>query len=106
MSVGDAAGGGCTTVRMFGALHTLCRERGTETTLCVDVPPEGISARSLAESMDLPVEMIEGVFCNGHVYGLSRLVRPGDRVGFVPYGTPGPHRFFLGLYQAGKDDGA
>jgi hypothetical protein len=91
---------------MFGALHTLCRQQGRDTTVCLEVPPEGISARALAESMDLPVDMIEGVFCNGHVYGLSRMVHPGDRVGFVPYGTPGPHRFMLGLYQAGKDDGA
>lgn len=94
------------TVRMFGSLHTLCREQGRETTECVAVPPEGITARALAVQMDLPLEKIEGVFANGHVYGLSRIIMPGDRVGFVPHGTPGPHRFMLGLYQAGKDDGA
>jgi len=94
------------TVRMFGSLHTLCRETGRETTECVPVPPEGITARELALRMELPLEMIEGVFANGHVYGLSRVIMPGDRVGFVPHGTPGPHRFMLGLYQAGKDDGA
>ena len=31
-------------------------------------------------------------------------VSPGDRVAFVPYGTPGPHRVFLGLYTAGKEE--
>ena len=50
MSVEKAEGEVCVTVRMFGSLHTLCRERGTDTTLCVDVPPEGVSARSLASS--------------------------------------------------------
>jgi hypothetical protein len=88
-------------VRMFGRLHTLRRERGLPTTATVEVPVEGIAADELAVRLDLPVEQIEGVFCNGTVYGLDRVVMPGDRVGFVPHGTPGPHRFYLGLYQAG-----
>jgi hypothetical protein len=33
-------------------------------------------------------------------------ISPGDRVAFVPYGTPGPHRVFLGLYAAGKESDA
>lgn len=92
------------TVRMFGSLHTHRKTRGLDTTVTVDVPMEGISSRSLAQRLELPLDQIEGVFCNGHVYGLSRIVLPGDRVGFVPHGTPGPHRFMLGLYQAGKED--
>lgn len=96
--------GGNVTVRMFGSLHTLRRERGLPTVVTVDVPPEGVVARELAERLDLPVETIEGVFCNGHVFGLSRVLVRGDRVGFVPHGTPGPHRFMLGLYRAGKED--
>jgi hypothetical protein len=47
--------------------------------------------------------MIEGVFCNRVVHGIDHVIKPGDRVAFVPKGTPGPHRFFLGLYAAGKD---
>jgi len=92
------------TVRMFGSLHALCREQGRATTLDAGVPAEGMTARALAEQLELPLDMIEGVFCNGHVYGLGHVIRPGDRVGFVPHGTPGPHRFFLGLYAAGKED--
>jgi hypothetical protein len=94
------------TVRVFGSLHTHRKSSGLDTTVTVDVPAEGISGRALAESLDLPLDQIEGVFCNGHVYGLSRVIMPGDRVGFVPHGTPGPHRFMLGLYQAGKEDDA
>ena len=97
---------GCVTVRMFGSLHTHRRARGLDTTVTVIVPPEGLSSRELARGLELPLDQIEGVFCNGHVYGLSRVVRPGDRIGFVPHGTPGPHRFMLGLYQAGKEDDA
>lgn len=95
----------CVTVRLFGSLHTHRRARGLDTTVTVIVPPDGVSSRELAQRLELPLEQIEGVFCNGHVYGLSRVVRPGDRVGFVPHGTPGPHRFMLGLYSAGQDDG-
>jgi len=91
------------TVRLFGCLHTLCKERGLPTTSDVAVGPEGVTATGLAEQMELPLEMIEGVFCNRTVYPMRHVIRPGDRVAFVPKGTPGPHRFFLGLYAAGKD---
>jgi hypothetical protein len=70
----------------------------------VAVPPEGVTGADLASMLDLPHSMIEGVFCNRVVRPMSHLIRPGDRVAFVPEGTPGPHRFFLGLYAAGKDD--
>lgn len=93
---------GDVNVRMFGVLDALCRERGVGSRMTVTVPAEGLSARSLAEQLDLPLEQIEGVFCNHTVYGLDRIIRPGDEVAFVPYGTPGPHRYFLGLYKAGK----
>jgi len=92
------------TVRFFGSLHTLRSGAGLETTTVVDVPDEGILARDLARSLELPIDAIEGVFCNGDVFGLGRLLRPGDRVAFVPYGTPGPHRYYLGLYKAGLED--
>ena len=94
---------GSVTVRLFGGLHTLYRERGLPTTVTAPVPADGISARDLAVSLGLPLDMIEGVFCNRVVYGIDHVIRPGDRVAFVPEGTPGPHRFFLGLYAAGKD---
>jgi molybdopterin converting factor small subunit len=91
------------TVRLFGSLHTFARERGWQTTLDAPVPTDGLTARDLARSLDLPLEKIEGVFCNRSVHPLDWVVRPGDRVAFVPKGTPGPHRVFLGLYAAGKE---
>jgi hypothetical protein len=92
------------TVRMFGSLHALYRERGLPTTVETDVPAEGTAATDLAASLDLPLELIEGVFCNRVVRPLDWVIHPGDRVAFVPKGTPGPHRFFLGLYAAGKHE--
>lgn len=92
------------TVRMFGCLHTLRKARGLPTTADVPIAAEGLTAADLAVQMDLPLDLIEGVFCNRTVYPLSHRVRPGDRVAFVPKGTPGPHRFFLGLYAAGQEE--
>ena len=91
------------TVRLFGALHSLRRERGLPTVVDIEVPEEGISGAALAERLDLPIELIEGVFCNRTVRPVGWVIRPGDRVAFVPKGTPGPHRFFLGLYAAGRE---
>jgi molybdopterin converting factor small subunit len=92
------------TVRIFGSLRPPREERGLPVTLETDVPAQGISARELAVGIDLVPEEIEGVFVNHRVYGLGHPIMPGDRVAFVPYDTPGPHRVFLGLYSAGKED--
>ena len=91
-------------VRIFGSLRPLRTERGLPCTLTVEVPPGGIAARDLAVSLELPPEKIEGVFVNHVVHGIGVHVSPGDRVAFVPYGTPGPHRVFLGLYAAGEEE--
>lgn len=90
------------TVRMFGTLRLAREAEGEPTTLSVEVPAEGVSAHELAERLGLDPNAIEGAFVNHVLYSLSCEVVPGDRVGFVPYGTPGPHRFYLGLYEAGK----
>ena len=90
------------TVRMFGLLHSLRVEAGLPTTVTMSVPDPGETAEVLATRLELPLDQIEGVFCNHTVYGLDRVIMPGDRVAFVPYGTPGPHRVMLGLYKAGK----
>jgi hypothetical protein len=89
-------------IRMFGLLHSLRQERELPSVVELEVPPEGVPARQIAFDLDLPVDEIEGVFINHVVQSLDGLIRPGDRVAFVPPGTPGPHRFMLGLYRAGK----
>ena len=90
-------------VRMFGLLHAHREERGLPSVVNVPISEEGTPARSIAASLDLPVELIEGAFVNGTVYGIDHEVRRGDRLAFVPQGTPGPHRVFLGLYRAGQE---
>lgn len=95
---------GKVTVRMFGRLYTLRRERGLPDVAEVAVPPEGRTAEDIAHELGLPDEEIEAVFCNHRTYALDYVVRPGDAVAFVPRGTPGPHRFTLGIYSAGRGE--
>lgn len=95
-------GHGSVQVRLFGALHSWASERGAPTALEVEVPEEGLVARELARRASLPLELIEGVFVDGRVHGADHVIFPGQRVAFVPKGTPGPHRVFLGLWDAGK----
>ena len=98
----DATSQGTASVRIFGALRTYRAEAGLPFALDVPLPAEGMSARSLACELGLPCEEIEGVFVNHTVYDIDHGVSPGDEIAFVPYGTPGPHRVYLGLYKAGK----
>jgi hypothetical protein len=80
---------------MLAFLHTHQRELGRATSLTLEVPAAGVRALDIATSLELPVEIIEGLFLNGTLLGLGALVRPGDRVAFVPYGTPASHPAFF-----------
>ncbi len=88
-------------IRMFGLLHTLRKKQELPVTVEMQLPPEGKTARAIARQLQLPPDKIEAVFCNHLTYPLDHVIRPGDRIAFVPYGTPGPHRYFLGIQQAG-----
>jgi hypothetical protein len=57
-----------------------------------------VTALDLAGSIGLPLELIEGVFHNFTSAGLDALVLPGDRVAFVPPGTPASHPAFFGRF--------
>jgi hypothetical protein len=61
-------------------------------------------ACDLARELDLPLEKIEAVFVNHIVHGLDHRIQAGDRVAFVPTGIPGPHRFLLGIFDAGRQN--
>jgi len=91
-----------TTVRMFGALHTIRVNRGLAAIAEVSIPSGGCAASALARELDLPLDKIEAVFVNHKVYGLEHRIQTGDRVAFVPTGIPGPARTLLGIRGAGK----
>lgn len=84
------------SVKMLGTLHGACRNRGLPTHATVDVPTEGVRALDLARSLGAPTDLVESLFLNGGLVGPGAIVRPGDRVAFVPYGTPATHPAFFG----------
>lgn len=95
---------GTVTVRFFGALHEIRRQRGLPSADVVSIDEAGATGADIAASLDLPLDLIEGMFCNHTVQPLGHVAMPGDEIAFVPVGTPGPHRFFLGLYDAGREE--
>lgn len=84
-------------VRFFGSLEEKMRQKYGPGPIEVEVPETGTPARALAEQVGLPPEGIEAVFINGRVSEMSDSARPGDRIAFVPPGTPGPYRVLLGM---------
>lgn len=84
-------------VRAFAGLKQIFAERGWPFPYRYPLDEE-ITARELAQRLELPLERIEAVFINGSSEDLdSAMVRAGDRVGYVPYGTPGVARLLLGI---------
>jgi len=88
----------CVTVRTIAFLDTFQKERGLPSTQSVQVPDAGTRALELAVSLGLPLDRIEGVFHNHAVSGLDAIVMPGDRVAYVPHGTPASHPAFFGPF--------
>jgi len=91
-----------THIRMFGFLYTYRKKQGQPASVELQLPSEGKTALAIAKELELPIDIIEAVFCNNTIYSLDHQIMPGDKVAFVPHGTPGPHRFCLGIKQAGE----
>jgi hypothetical protein len=96
-------GEGNVAVRVFGSLRPALLERGMPIEFACEVPEHGVEAREIAEGLGLEMPIVEGVFVNHIVRGLSVVVMPGDQIGFVPNDIPGPHRYYLGLWKAGHE---
>ena len=85
------------TVVMFGSLYTLQKQRGLSPHLEISLDPAGRSAIEIACELNLPLEMIGNIYCNHLFSDLSQVIRPGDRVAFVPRSIPGPHSCLQGF---------
>lgn len=83
-------------VRGFSFIKQMFDRRNIPFPLYVDLAQE-CTAGELAEKIGIPPEMIEAVFINGVARRAGDTIRPGDRVAFVPPGTPGPYRVILGI---------
>jgi len=88
-------------VRGFSFIKELLDKRGLPFPFFVDITGE-CTAGELAEKLNIPRDLIEAVFINGVVQRLSGTVKPGDRVAFIPPGTPGPYRVILGIVGDNK----
>lgn len=83
------------TVRMFGALHGIRKDRGLPSVVELDdIPEQGCAAYSLLERLDLPKDKVDAVFINFKMYSLDHEVHPGDKIAFVPIGVPGSRGLF------------
>lgn len=91
------------TVTMFGALQRFRTERGLSPDLEVLLPSEGRTALDIAADLGLPLDSIGAIYCNHRPAGPHRLIRPGDRIAFVPKSIPGPHRGLQGFPLFDRD---
>lgn len=88
---------GTVEVRGFSFIKEVFDTRGWPFPMTMPLERE-CTAEELARQLELPLEKIEAVFINGIAGPLkNRSVHPGDRVAFVPPGTPGPYRVILGM---------
>ncbi len=86
-------------IRFFAQLKKFADEKGWPFPYYFELDNE-CSAVELAQLLGLPLEEIEGVFINGRGKPLDKgWVKPGDRVGFIPYGIPGPYRVHFGFFR-------
>ncbi|MBW2615997.1 MAG: MoaD/ThiS family protein [Deltaproteobacteria bacterium] len=85
------------SIRIFGFLQKYMDEQGRPYAFEKEIDPKGKAACDIARELRIPTKEVEGVFINGSVENIDDPVFPGDRVAFLPYGTPGPYRVFLGM---------
>ena len=99
MDISKTDGDELVEIRFFGSLKKLAEEKGWPFP-CFYKLDEECSPLKLAEMMGIPADLIEGAFINGIGRPIDAgQVRPGDRVGFIPYGIPGPYRVLLGFHK-------
>ena len=69
----------------------------------VSLPPE-TTVSGLVAGLGLEGADVEAAFVNGRVVPGETVLCDGDRVGLVPPGTPGPHRYLLGIARKPGED--
>jgi molybdopterin converting factor small subunit len=89
-------------VRVFGRLTELFEKRNRSIPFIMDIE-EPITGADLAKKLEITRDAIEVIIVNGTVQALNHSIQPGDRVAFVPPGTPGPYRVLLGFIYKNKD---
>lgn len=86
-------------IRVFGALRKHLERQGLPYLIKKKIPPNTLTPLDIAGELNIPPNEIEAVFVNGKVSDRNTALSPGDRIGLLPYGTPGPYRVFLGIVK-------
>lgn len=89
-------------IRAFGHLTEMFTKKNLPIPFLMDIEAPIIGA-DLAGKLAIPRDEIEVIIVNGVVQSLRYPIQPGDRVAFVPPGTPGPYRVLLGFIYKNKD---
>lgn len=85
------------TFNAFSFLQKKLKARNLEfSNVKIEIKP-ATRARDLMEEMQLTDNDVEVVFINGRAKSTDAILSDGDRVAFVPHGTPGPYRVLLGF---------
>ena len=84
-------------VNAFSFLQKKLAARGEECSNIRFALKPGMRVADIIAALGLERDDVEGVFINGTIHPLETLLAPGDRVGLVPPGTPGPYRYLLGI---------
>lgn len=64
--------------------------------------PDNYTPKQLLKDYNLSGNDVEFVFINGLVKPKDTVLKNGDRLAFVPPGTPGSYRLILGAKEAGE----
>ena len=84
-------------IRVFGALRKYLDNQGIPYFIKKQLPSFACTPFDIAKELSLPKNEIEGVFINGKISAMDTALCAGDRIAFLPYGTPGPYRVYLGI---------
>jgi hypothetical protein len=86
-------------IRAFAGLYKLFKDRGWDQPYIIKLDRE-IDGYELLKMLNLSEDEVEAIFINHNTCGLREKIKPGDRVGLVPPGTPGVVRTLLGIRGA------
>lgn len=84
------------TFNAFSFLREHLKERGVPYVNHTMQIPEHYTPNELIKELGFKEEKVEFVFINSKVRPKDTILKDGDRVAFVPPGTPGSYRLILG----------
>ncbi len=87
------------TVNLFGKLQEEYLNKGLSPVNIIHNIRPGETIIDLLKRLNIDENEVEGAFLNGRIVPLTSELKGGERIGLIPYGTPGPHRFLMGIYR-------